>query len=132
MSANLEVGKTYNFGLYPSAILGGNYTGVEVLGIVKPTIAAKYADIVALHAQVFPYLPQGVDNNYSSYDYVLLKTATGDVTVIGVTWINADTVEEISSCNITVVLSGVTTSDITKISNALTINGFNNFTIKTS
>jgi len=130
MAIDLVVGKQYNFSLYPAEILGSNFKNVQIVGVVSAALAQAYADIVALHVQVFPYLPAGVENNHASYDYVICKTSTGETTVIGTAWINQDTIELVESATITVVISDVVSSDQTIIANALRVNGFNAFTIK--
>jgi len=128
MSNNIPfiVRKVYNFDVYPAALLGTSYLGVTVLSIMDPTTAAKEIDIQALHAQVYPTLPPGTPNDPTGYDYVKIQTITGQVTILGMAWINESTVVVVQSNTIVIRVNDVAAIDLSRIMNALVQNGYNN------
>lgn len=130
MSSLFEVRKKYNFSVYPSDILGNNFKQVIVEAIVNPSIAAKFLDIEAFHVQVYPYLPAGIPNDPRGYDYLMFKTASGQTTILGIPWIKQDSVVLAESGTIFVEIPNVTTQDLTRVSDALSANGFYGFNVK--
>lgn len=93
----LEIGETYSFDVYPTAVLGNNFKNVTVMAIVDSE-TAKVAipggfDPVAIHANVYGMLPDGTPNNYSRYLYVKIKHPNGAFSMLGLPWINQNTIE---------------------------------------
>ena len=130
MNPNFNVNGKYTFEVYPITILGNDYKNVIVLGVVNPSIAQKFLDIDAVHNQVYPYLPEGVRDDPRAYDYVLLRTISGETTVLGIPWINQESIVEVESTTMIVEILDVTSQDIEKVSDALIVNGYNKFNIK--
>lgn len=120
----------YNFEVFPAALLGNDFKNVVVLGIVHPAIAQNFLDIEAMHVQVYPYLPTGTPNDARGYDYIMIRTISGTTTVLGMPWINADTITNVEAGTMVVELVNVTSQDIQRVSDALIANGFNQFNIK--
>lgn len=131
MSYPFEIRKVYNFEVYPATIIPGDYTKVTILGIIDPDSARQLADINSLHVNVYPYLPVGTPDDASAYDYVKVKLNNGVTTVLGIPWINQTTVQEVSSIKIYVLIDDVTTSDLDRVRQALTMNGYNAIKIGT-
>lgn len=129
MSSLFTVNSKYNFEVFPVQILGVDFKNVVVLGVITADIAQNFLDIDAVHVQVYPYLPQGTPNDPRSYDYVMIKSLSGEKTVLGIPWINADTIINVESGIIAVQISNVNSQDIQRVSDALIANGFNQFTI---
>jgi len=123
---------TYSFSVYPSAMIGSDFTNIVALGVVDYEVARKYDDIYALHAQVYNTLPSGTVNNAEGYDYLLLRTQDGSTTVLGLPWIREDTIELKDARTANVTIFGVSGSDVEKIRNALVQNGYNNVEITLS
>lgn len=119
----------YNFSVHPSAILGSDFNNVTILGILDYETALQTVDIPAIHTSVFPYLPSGIPDDPSQYDYVRIRTASGVATIIGIPWIDLDTLVEVESRRATVVIEGVSNSDVERIRLALVSNGFNTLNI---
>lgn len=119
----------FNFDTYAAAILGTNFRNVTVLAIMDANTANRELDIQAMHLQVFPTLPTGTPNDPFGYDYVKVKTPSGQTTILGMAWINAATVVQVQSNTITAVISGVSASDASRVRDALVQNGFNNLAI---
>lgn len=120
----------YSFEVFPTALLGNDFKNVTILGIIHPTIAQNFLDIEAMHVQVYPYLAAGTPNDARGYEYVMIRTVSGVTTVLGLPWINADTIENVESGTMVVEIVNVTSQDIQRVSDALIANGFNQFNIK--
>lgn len=122
--------KVYSFDVYPTAVLGTSYKKVTVASILDYQTALGYADIEALHVNVYSYLPQGTPNRPQDFDYLLLRTESGDMTVVGVPWIIDETVELVESLKIQAIIDGVGTADLERIRACLTQNGYNNIDLQ--
>lgn len=123
--ANFQIRQVYNFDTYAAALLGNNFKNVTVLAIMDRETAAKEADVHAMHVQVYPYLPAGTPNDPNAYDYVKVKTTTGQTMILGIAWIKEDSIQLVESRIITVKISNVSASDIPRVRDALVANGFN-------
>ena len=119
----------YSFDVYPTALLGTSYKNVTILGIMDPTTAAKKVDIKSLHVMMFPTLPAGSSSNFEDYDYVEIKTSTGETTVLSMGWINPATVTQVTSSTAVATIGGISAADVPRIINALVQNGFNDVTV---
>lgn len=124
MTSPLSIRTVYNFQVYPSSIIPTEFKNVTVLAIMDRDTASKEIDTEALHVQVYPFLPSGIKNDSNSYDYVKIKTNTGNTIIIGMAWIKEDTIEVVTSSKITIVVSDVSASDVTKIRNILVQSGY--------
>lgn len=130
---NFIIGSVYSFDTYAQQLLSTNFKNVTILAIMDcDTATASGADTVSLHANIYPYLPPGTINDRRKYNYVKVKTTTGQVTFLGIPWINEATVVLVESKTITVTIPNVNVNDVSKIRNALSVNGFNNFQIDIS
>ena len=126
-----NVRSVYNFDMYASAILSASYKNATILGIFDAETAIKSGlDAVAVHRNVYPYLPPGsVPDDYRSYDYISIRTETGQTTIIGQAWVKAETITLVQA-QVAIALIGITnTTDVQRIKNALAQNGFNNVNI---
>jgi hypothetical protein len=130
MSYPFSIKKVYHFDVYPSGILGNDFQNVTVLSIMDYESAIQMADIPAIHANVFPTLPAGTPEDPSATNYLKIRTANGQTTVLGLSWIKEETVQEVNSIAVQVTISGVATEDVSRIRVALAQNGFNNLDIK--
>lgn len=130
MSSPFVVNGKYNFEVFPIQILGNDFKNVTVLGIVHPSIAQNFLDIEASHVQIYPYLPEGTPDDARGYEYVMLRTVSGETTVLGLPWINANTIVNVESGTLLVEIVNVTSQDIQRVSDALVVNGYNAFNIK--
>ena len=129
-TTSFQVNGKYSFEVFPTAILGNDFKNVVVMGIVHPSIAQNFLDIEASHVQVYPYLPAGTPDDARGYDYVMLKTISGETTVLGLPWINADTITNVESGTMLIEILNVTSMDIQRVSDALIVNRYNQFNIK--
>jgi hypothetical protein len=125
-----ELKKVYNFDVYPTSILGNDFRSITILAILDYETALQTVDIPAIHTNVYPHLPSGIPDDPSQYDYIRIRTASGNATILGIPWINLDTLELVQSQRITVKIEGVSGSDVERVRLALVQNGFNNLDIQ--
>lgn len=130
MTTPLQVKKSYNFTLYPASILGGEFRNVLVMSVMDFDTAMQLADVAALHTQVYPMLPQDVPDDPSQYNFVKVKTDVG-VTILGIPWIDAATIQEVTKQRLRVLIEDADVGDIDIIRAALSQNGFSKFSITT-
>jgi hypothetical protein len=123
------VKKLYNFTLYPAAFLGTDWNNVLVQAIVDYETILTFADVTALHEQVKPLLPSDVPNDPSKYDWMIVRTANGTKSYLGIPWVNAATIEEVSKSRVEILIDDVDSSSIDNIRQMLAQNGYNNFKI---
>lgn len=126
MFTNFQLRKVYNFDMFNPALLGTSYKGATVLGIMDFESAMREADVQSTHINTYSYLPPGTPNDPRQYDYVRIKTTTGQILVLGMAWIKGETVTVVDSRIITVKIFNVTAGDLPKVRDALVQNGFNN------
>ena len=123
------IGKLVSFTVYPSAVLGTLFVRAKVLALLDAETAFQYIDPPSLHANVYPMLPVGTPNQYDAYLYVKLRLQNGTVTCVGLPWIDAATIVEVSDLQYQIVVSNVNANDYERIRTALVANGFPSITI---
>lgn len=128
MSYNLEIGKSYDFTLYASGVLGTGFNNAKVLGVMDYDSAKGVQDITPLHIQAYPDLPTGTPRDASKLIYVKIATLQGDIRVIAMDWISSEPVVVTTQTAI-VTISQISSSDVAIIRNILTINGYPNIEI---
>ena len=129
MQYNLVIGKSYNFTLQASGVLGTGYDNAKVLGIMDYDSAKTIQDITPLHIQAYPDLPNGTPRNARELIYVKIKTVLGEVRVIAMDWISSAPVEVITQ-TIKVTIGQVSSSDVNIIRNLLIVNGYPNIQLE--
>lgn len=129
MSYPFALRQVYNFDVYAPAIIKNNFKGVTILGIVDYDRARREIDVDAMHISIYPHLPAGTPNDPRGYDYVIVKYPNGNTTVLGLAWINEDTIQVVESRTISVKIGGVTAADVNRVRAALVQNGFNDLAI---
>jgi len=125
----MNIGDTVTFSVYPAAILGTKFNNCVILSILDyATVKLLGIDPDAMHAKIVGYLPdsqkQGSWATAEGYSWLKIKLANGSITAIGVTWINADTIVINTSNTITLVLTGATQQDMTKLAVMMSSNGY--------
>lgn len=126
---SFELNSVYNFNTLAPAILGANFKRVTVLAIVNYAIATTMANIEVNHRNIYPYLPVGTIDDPKTYQYLVIKTETGETTILALPWINLDTVNKLIGQDITIKINNVAPNDAAKIRDALIMLGFNDFNI---
>jgi hypothetical protein len=93
--------------------------------------AALQVDTMALHAQVYPFLPAGTPDDPTLATYIKIRLPSGDTTILGNTWINTSTVKEIKRTTIVATIKDVTPNDLDTIRRVLLANGFEHIDLTT-
>lgn len=124
MTTPFSLHKTYSFNVYPVSLLGDDFKNVTVLSVLGYQTARMFADVDAIHANVYPYLPAGSPSDPSTIDYVQLKTASGEQVILGIPWINEDTIELKESGRMSVLIEDVGSVDVARVRAALAQNGY--------
>lgn len=132
MSNPFQLKQVYSFDVYPISVLGNNFKNVTVVGLLDQEQANKEIDTQAIHVQVYPMLPAGTPNRADGYDYVKIKFPSGETTILGLAWINVDSIKTIQNSTITAKITGVTPGDVKRVRDALVQNGFNTLEISVS
>lgn len=129
MSIEWQTKGVYSFSVYPT-IITTVFNNVTVLGVMAYEIATQHADLAALHISYYPYLPAGTPDDPELFDYLMVRLENGEVTILATVWIKENTVVENDSFGVQVLIEGIKTNDIIRLRDVLTVNGFNNYTIK--
>lgn len=124
-----KIREIYSFDVFPAALLGNGFKNVTVLAVMDQESANQLIDTQAVHVDVYPYLPAGTPNNPNAYNYLKIKTANGETTVLGLPWINEASIVHVDSTEITVKIGNVAASDVAAIRAALQQNGFSSLEI---
>lgn len=128
------LGDVINFSVYPSAVLGSNFNRVKVLSVLDPATAKLFADVVALHNNIYPYLtdPDKVTyKKYTDYNYIKVRLSNGTETVLGLPWINMETVVVVTSTTARFDIALDTPDEINDILALLRANGWYNVAVTT-
>ena len=125
-----DIGKSFNFQVYPSALIGANFTRVKLLAILNADSVQEFEPAIK-HRQVYPTLPANTPNDHRNYLYAKFALENGEVTVLGLPWIKEETLKVNTNSTVTIILQNVSVADIPRLSNALTSNNFTDFEVKT-
>lgn len=131
-SSNIfEVGKVYSFTMYASNILQASYHAVTCKGVFNHEVArSMLVDIDAMHARVYPYLPAGTPDSASVYQYAAFQEHNGNTIILGLPWININTIRVVDTQEITVTIKGKTASYLNELRQILTENNVGEFDIQ--
>lgn len=132
MAFQFKINQAYNIPVIPTAVLGTDFNNVTVVGILNYRTALHFADIDAIQASVFPYLPQGTPNRPEEYEYLQLQTATPNTppVILARQWINEAAVVAVTNSKIVVTIEGAGAQDIDDVRAALVQNGYENLNIR--
>ncbi len=121
---NFKPGSTYNFKVYPSSQLGADFRNVLVLAELTFAAAVnRGTDIVHLHSTVYNTLPAGVPDDPTRYNYIEIMV-NNTKSIIGVPWINSNTIEEVVKQELTAVIYDTNVNEIDRLRLVLVENGF--------
>jgi hypothetical protein len=125
LGVKFNLGDTVSFDMYPTPITGGSHKFAKVLSVLDAqTLSALGEDPVAMHDQVYPYLPSGTPDSAWQYSYLKLQLANQTIVYVGLTWIKEDSVQVTAMTDILVRIRRVQPSDVAKVALALSSNGF--------
>lgn len=126
---NFVIGNVYTFSTRAPSLLGAIFEKVTILGIVDYNIAVSFLNVDLYHRRIYPLLPQGTIDNPKKFTYILVKTESGEQTVLAYEWIDDTSIELIDAVTLSVLIPNVNLADSGKIRDALSLLGFLNFTI---
>lgn len=122
---NFQIDGIYSFEVYPTAIIGTNFKNVKVEGVINQSMAEALGfDTKALHAAVYPSLPSSTVNDPSKYNYLKIKTPSGQTQILGLPWINMNTVQQINLGKFIIEIDNESSSSQQKILTTLAANGY--------
>lgn len=124
------IGKTIQFETLAPAVLGARYKDVKVLAILDPGTAKMFSDVLVRHIAVYPYLPPGIVDDHTRYNYVKLEMPNGAIEIMGIPWISESSISVIEQTDIRVVLKGRSHEDVELVRRALSANGFEDFVVE--
>lgn len=119
----------YDFEVYPSSLLGTDFKNVTIEGTITPELAQREIDIFAQHRQFYPMLPNTTPDDATAYDYVVIRTQGGIRRILGLAWIDENTITLVESRTMVITIPNTKTGDVSAVRNALAANGFQNATI---
>lgn len=129
MSIPFQINSTYNFNTRAPAILGTDFKNAKVLGVFDYDSASAFINPQTSHVNVYPYLPPGTVDDPKTYTYVLIKTQSGQKTILALPWIDESTIELVTAQKLTVVIQNIASGDAERIRDSLTILGFSTFVL---
>ena len=127
MAITPQLGKTYNFKTLSPVILGSTYNNQKVIGIFNSTEAMKYGDIQTTYALVYkevPTLPKVND-----LTFILFESLDQDKTILALEYLDINTITEVTTFKLNIVINNANTEDTSIITNALKELGYTNFKI---
>lgn len=124
--ALLEIGATVSFRVYASQLIPDNFQGCTVEAVLDMDTTKYFnLDAVRMHANVYPYLPDGSIQDASKLKYLKLRLADGSVAVIATSWIDPTTIKLLGRLTLTIVLQDASAEDQAIAQKALSANGLN-------
>jgi len=132
MSYAYQVGTVYSFSVYAANVLGTDFQNVTVEAILNADIAQRLGlDIQALQALIYPYVPS-MPTDPTQFNYIQVLTAAGNLTILGMPWIDETTITVVSGQTITAVIPNVTAADMSIVQAALSMQGYENIQLTLS
>ena len=127
MAVTPQLGKTYNFKTLSPVILGSEYKNQKVIGIFNSTEAMKYGDIQTTYALVSKQISTLPKIN--DLTFILFESLDQDKTILALEYLDVNTIVEVTTFNLNIVVNNASTEDTSIITNMLKELGYTNFTI---
>ncbi len=127
----IQIGQRVSFEVYPTAILGNAFKDVVLEAICGSRQALQLGeDIVSMHRNVYPSLPEGlVPNDPFQYSYVRVQMPSGEFQTLGIPWIRPDSIVASSSAKLTLSFLDTNPTDRDRIMQALSAIGITPSTV---
>ena len=123
--SEIPTGTRISFDVYPAMVYGSAFRNVVFNGKFSASVAMQLnIDIAALHSNVYSSLPTSTPDDATAYDYFSVTLPTGDDVIMGVPYMNANSLTIADGRKVVVYLDDVTNSDMERLNNALSANGF--------
>lgn len=127
---NLVTRRTYNFEVYPAALIGQDFKHVKLLTITSYEDVRTAEDFITLHRLALSELPEGTSRNVEDLTFLVFLTASGDRRTIAYEWIKPETIEVASDTSAYITVPNVSTVQLGRLRAILAEEGFKNFTIE--
>lgn len=86
-------------------------------------LANTQLNVQAYHANIYPVLPQGTQDNPEAYTYFLFKTEDNRNVVMADVWIDEQTLVEQGSQTFIIEIPNITNTEMFRVSNILSTMG---------
>lgn len=123
------VGKTVRFKTLAPSVLGASRDNALVVTPLDLDTAVLLADVKAIHSQVKNYittLPQSA----GSYNYVKLRYGDGSTEILGVPWIDVNSIEVITDRKLFITINNVSDTTEQTVRQALLQNAIQDYKIE--
>lgn len=129
MSISDFIGSTVRFNTLAPSVLGANRDNVAVQAVLDLDTAMMLSDVRAKHAQVRNYI-QSLPQSAAGYNYVKLRYGNGETEILGVPWVDANSIEVITDRKLVITISDVSDSTEQLVRQALLQNGISKFNLE--
>lgn len=130
---DVHLNDVISFTLYPYSLIPTQYTQCKIVSVLDIDSAKMYIDPIALHANVYPTLPNGhAPDDPSQYLYLKIKHTNDSYSVIGQPWVIESSIEKHSSLTLTITIEDANTDDVTHINEILSANGYHSASVDLS
>lgn len=130
---NFVKGSVYSFQTLAPSVLGTTFPQCTVAALLDFSTAQALDDVRSKHIQIYPKLDPAlqVPAQPNTLNFVKFVMPDGTFRILAAEWINTASVSQVSTINATVSIQLKNPTDITRLHQALTTNGFTNFKIDT-
>ncbi len=123
MAYNFKPRGVYSFDTLAPGVLPASFNNATVLGVIDYEMASSLVDVMAIHVNVRPHLPEGTPDSPEDLDFIQIKQGT-EKTVLAIAWINEASIQRRVSLSARALIEDVTADDLLRIREALVSNGF--------
>lgn len=130
---DFQAGETYSFQTFAPGLLGNNFQNILVKAVLDADTAALFADIQALHRQLWPYINQAnpaLVNDPTQYTYLRLQGISGDAQIIAVQWIDPASITSIANQTLYITIPNTLPSEVDNIRAAIVAQGKSNLSME--
>lgn len=121
-----RIGDTISFEVYAGSILSQDYDNVKVQAIIPAHLCDTFGyDVFALHSQIYRLIPDGrMEDNPRSYHYLLVESENGGTRIVGLPWINENTIRVFKQNVATFRVDNIDQEDINRIADVIAQYGY--------
>lgn len=124
----LQIKNLYAFAFSAPEVLTNGYNATVLAALDYDTAVMLQADLVAIHAAVYPRLNAGTPINAKDLEYYRVRTENGETRIIARQWLSGEPTL-VSSGTIVATITGVSASDRQLVVDLLRANFSASFTV---
>lgn len=125
--SDLNIGDVVSFSIYGNGIVADISEGT-IVSFSSGDILRNAAGAAANHANLYPVLPNldsdPTPNDYTKYQYLVIRTTDGSVVEIGDPWIVSNTISRMVRATARVTIGDFDSSRLPILMEALSVYGF--------